>query len=337
MEPFDPTTPPPTPPAPTPPPTIVIQQPRDRGGWLRRLVVLGFWLLIGATILGSFLGRDQGLPTRLPERYVAGEITGAKVAIVDLGGAIFDDQVDFVRKQLRQARSDVQVQAVVIRIDSPGGTVSGSDELWREVEMLRASGKPVVASLGGIAASGGYYVAAACDHIIAEPTTLTGSIGVISELPNVAGLMDKLGVEVETVATGPWKDTGSYFRPLTDPERDRWRQLIGASYDRFVRIVARGRGLSIDQVRALADGKIYTTDEAIELKLVNESGYLDDAILAAQRRAKLEGARVVRYSRPFSLVDSLTSLRSPAPGLLSLDPEGLLRSLATPRLLYLAR
>jgi protease-4 len=314
----------------------VIQQPRERGGWLRRAVVLVFWLVIGATVLGTFLGRDQGFPTRLPERYFAGEITGAKVAIVDLGGTILEGQVDFVLKQLRQARADVQVQAVVIRIDSPGGTVSGSDELWREVEMIRASGKPVVASLGGIAASGGYYVAAACDHIIAEPTTLTGSIGVISELPNVAGLMHKVGVEVETVATGPWKDTGSYFRPLTDVERERWRQLIGASYDRFVHIVARGRGLSIEQVKALADGKIYTADEAVELKLVNELGYLDDAILAAQRRAKMEEARVVRYVQPFSLMGSLMSIKAP-PAALSFDPESLLRSLATPRLLYLAR
>jgi protease-4 len=266
---------------------------------------------------------------------VAGELISAKIAIVEVEGLIYEPEVEHAVRQIRQARDDSAVKAVVLRIDSPGGTVSGSDRIWREVEMLKRSGKPVVASLGGMATSGGYYVAAPADQVIAEPTTLTGSIGVISELPNVEGLMGKLGVEMQIIATGKWKDTGSYFRPMTDEEQRRWRDLLDSAYQRFTRIVARGRRLGISEVQALADGRIYTAEEALGLKLVDAVGYLDDAILSAKRRAKLEAARVVRYSQPFSWTDALSPFGGRGGGPV-LDPEALLR-LQVPRMLYLAR
>jgi protease-4 len=321
-------------PASPPTQTIVIQQ-RERGGWVRRVLVTLFWMFLLFAFLSTYLVRDQGFPTRLPERYVAGEWGASKVAIIEIGELIFDPEIEHILKQVRQARADDTVKAVVLRIDSPGGTVSGADQVWREVELLKKTGKPVVASLGGLAASGGYYVAAAADPILAEPTTLTGSIGVITELPNVSGLLDKVGVKMETIATGPWKDSGSYFRPLTDVERDRWRQMIDAAYQRFVRIVASGRNLPVPTVRALADGKIYTADEALQNKLVSEIGYLDDAILIAQRLAKLETSRVVKYAKPLSLSDALLSITAPRPSW-SLAPDAALR-LHTPRVLYLAR
>src|SRR5262245_56996769 len=243
----------PTPERPAPSQTIVIQQ-KERVGWLRRIINIVVLLFILAAVASTFLARDLGQPTRLPERYVAGEVLGPKIAVVEIDGIIMDGTVDSAIRQIRQARDDEQVKAVVLRIDSPGGTVSGSDRIWREVEMLRRSGKPVVASLGGTAASGGYYVAAPADQVIAEPTTLTGSIGVITEIPNLEGLMDKLGVEMQTVATGRWKDSGSMFRPMTEDERRRWRTMLDDAYRRFVRIVARGRRLGIAEVEALADG-----------------------------------------------------------------------------------
>lgn len=326
----------PDPASPPPAQTIVIER-RARGGLLRRVLTV---LLLGFLVLAAIstlLVREAGLPTRLPERYVAGELTAAKVAIVEVEGLIYEGVVEHALRQLRQARDDDAVKAVVLRIDSPGGTVSGSDRIWREVEMLKHTGKPVIASLGGMAASGGYYVAAPADQVLAEPTTLTGSIGVITELPNVEGLLDKLGIDMQTIATGPWKDSGSLFRPMTEDERSRWRVMLDASYQRFVRIVARGRRLELADVKSLADGRLYTADEALQLKLVDALGYLDDAVLAAQRQAKIESARVIRYSQPFSWTDALTPFgRAGGAQVPALNPESLLR-LQVPRLLFLAR
>jgi protease-4 len=323
--------PPPPPPATQ---TIVIER-RPKAGIVRRLLtVLAIGLVLFA-VFSTLLVREAGLPTRLPERYVAGELTGAKIAIVEVEGLIYDREVEHALRQLRQARDDDTVKAVVLRIDSPGGTVSGSDRIWREVEMLKRSGKPVVASLGGMAASGGYYVAAPADQVIAEPTTLTGSIGVITELPNLEGLLDKLGIEMQTIATGKWKDSGSLFRPMTDEERQRWKAMLDEAYGRFVRIVARGRRLGPSEVESLADGRLYTAEEALKLKLVDALGYLDDAILAAQRRAKLETARVVRYAQPFDWTEALRPFSRGGTGP-ALDPETLLR-LQVPRILYLVR
>jgi protease-4 len=324
----------PLPPPPPPGQAIVIER-RERAGILRRLVTTVVVLLFLLLLLGGLLTRESGLPTRLPERYVAGELSAPKIAVIEVDGMILDSTVEHVLKQLRQARDDDAVKAVVLRVDSPGGSVSGSDRIWREVEVLKHAGKPVVASLGGTAASGGYYVAAPADHIVAEPTTLTGSIGVIMELPNLKGLLDKVGVEFETITTGPWKDSGSMFRPMTPEERARWRAVIEESYQRFVRIVARGRRLSMSEATEIANGQVFTAAEAIQRKLVNELGYLDDAILVAQRLARLESARVIRYARPLDWTEALLSLSAPRSGI-CLDADSVLR-IQVPRLLYLAR
>jgi protease-4 len=327
---------------PTPPgtQTIVIER-RERTGLLKRLFQVGLFLLVLMLLFGGLMSRESGFPTRLAERYVAGELTGPKVAVVAVEGAIGDESAEHAIRQLRQARADDLVKAVVLRVDSPGGTVTGSDRIWREVQVLKASGKPVVASFGGVAASGGYYVAAPADHIVTEPTTMTGSIGVIFELPQVEELLDKVGVSFETITTGEWKDSGSMFRKMTPEERERWRQMIDHSYQRFVRIVAQGRNLPLEATKALANGKVYTADEALKLKLVDQLGYLDDAVLEAQRRAKLESAHVVRYAKPFTFTDALTGLSGGARGLdldlgKALGAETMM-NLRTPRMLFLAR
>jgi protease IV len=313
--------------------TIVIER-RERGGLFRRLVFPILTLIFFLYLFSGLLTRDAALPTRLGERYVAGEVRGPTVAIVEVEGFILGDVVEHAVRQVRQARDDDTVKAVVLRVDSPGGSVSGADRIWREVGVLKEK-KPVVASLGGIAASGGYYVAAPADRILAEPTTLTGSIGVILELPQLHGLMEKLGVDVETIATGEWKDAGSPFRPMTDPERKRWREVIDDAFRRFVNVVAQGRNLPLPEVRALANGKVYTAQEAVKLKLVNDIGYLDDAILEAQRLARLESSRVIRYAGQ-STLESLLGLSSAAKPAPALDAQAWLR-LQTPQLLFLAR
>ena len=322
-------------PGPTMPQTIVI----DRGGRRPGRFIL---LLLGASLFANMMTCAVDLVARgaLEERYYGGAtgLTEPQVAIIEVKGAILDAEVDHVLRQIRQAREDGQVKGVVLRVDSPGGGVTGSDQIWREVEILKQRGKPVVASFGGTAASGGYYVAAAADAILAEPTCITGSIGVKLELLQLHDLMGKVGVSYETITTGPYKDTGSMYRPMTEDERARWRLLINDAYERFVSIVAQGRKLSLSAVKGLADGRVYTAHEAVQAKLVNRIGYLDDAILDVLGRAHLETARVIRYAKPVSLIDLVSSFGASTasrPG--ALVDADLLMKLRTPQLLYMAR
>ncbi len=322
----------PTPPSPPSGQTIVIER-RERGGILRRLLVPFLIVFLLLMLFGNLFGVQSGLPSRLSERYVAGDISAAKVAIIEVSGMLLGGSVEHILKQIRQARDDKTVMALVVRINTPGGGVSSADQIWRELSLVR---KPIVASMGDMAASGGYYVATPADRILAEPTTLTGSIGVVLQLPQFGELMDKIGVKMETVATGPWKDASSpYHSKLTDVERKRWELMIQSAFDRFLKIVARDRKLTIEQARAAGDGRLMTAEEALSLGLVDQIGYLDDAIREAWNLSKLASSRVIRYVKPFDLGDGLFSLRS-APGSLTLDPGSLLRS-ETPRLMYLAQ
>lgn len=319
--------------------TIVIDR-RERTGCIRRLALP---LLALSVLLNLVLANQTGVvPQRLEERYLAGELAlnSPKVAVIEVDGIIIDGMVEHVLKQIRQAREDKLVKAVVLRVDSPGGTVSGSDRIWRELATLKKEGnvgpnKPVVVSMGGMAASGGYYVSAPADQIFAEPTTITGSIGVIMEFPKIHALLDKVGVDFETITSGEWKDMGSLFKPMTGEERQRWQEMVDDAFNRFVRVVAQGRNLPLAQTKALANGKVYTAQEAVRLKLVDHLGYLDDAIRDAEGRAKLSTARVIRYQKPYSFSDALIGLSAPPQGL-KLDAETVLR-LQTPRMLFLAR
>lgn len=323
-----------------PPQTIVIDR-RSRFGCFSILLLLlvGFILLSIISAIGN-IGTSR-TPGRLDERYVAGPITAKdKVAVVRVEGIIFDNTVEFAERQLRQAREDNQIKAVVLRVDSPGGTVSGSDKIWREVQLLKNAGKPVVVSMGGIAASGGYYVSAPANLILAEPTTTTGSIGVILELPNASELMDKIGVEFHAITAGEWKGAGSPFEPLSDRDRERFQQMVDETYDRFLRIVAQGRELTLEQARAVAEGKVFTAEEALENGLVDRLGYQEDAIAEAITQAGLSKPRVVRYQKPISFPGNLFDLSAiggegPASAF-KLDEETLLR-LRTPRMLMILR
>jgi protease IV len=222
------------------------------------------------------------------------------VGLVEVKGLIADSQ-ETVRL-LTECRKNSRIKAVVLRIDSPGGVVAPSQEISAEVKKL-ASVKKVVVSMGTLAASGGYYIAAPATTIFANPGTLTGSIGVIIKLPNVEGLMAKVGVKMETIATGPYKDSGSPTRPMNEADRAMIRGVIESSYGQFVRAVAEGRKLPVEEVKKIADGRILTGEQALQLHLVDRLGTLQDAIAEAGRLAGIKGEpEVIRLKKKRSFL-----------------------------------
>lgn len=194
---------------------------------------------------------------------------------------------------LREAARDPMLKAVVIRLNSPGGTAAAAQEISAEVERLKKSGKKVVASMGDTAASGAYWIAAGTDRIVANPGTTTGSIGVIMERYDLQGLYEKIGVGTETFKSGPHKDMGSASRPSTAEERAIFQSMIDDIYTQFVEFVAQGRHKDISEVRTLADGRVYTGRQAIELGLVDQLGDFHDAVLLAGSLAGISGEPAV--------------------------------------------
>jgi protease-4 len=192
--------------------------------------------------------------------------SGDAVGVVEVKGIILDSQETI--KRLRECGKNDRVKAVVLRIDSPGGVVGPSQEIHEEVKKLAAK-KKVVVSMGSLAASGGYYIAAPASVIFANPGTITGSIGVIIKLSNLQELLDKVGVKVTTIKTGTYKDIGSPSRPMTEDDKALLQGVIDSSYNQFVKAVAQGRKLPEAQVRLLADGRIFTGEQALALKLVD--------------------------------------------------------------------
>lgn len=215
-----------------------------------------------------------------------------RVAIVEVEGIISDSEFGASRRKVLEALEAVEplrARAVVVRINSPGGTVGTSQEIHQAIQSLRRRGLPVVAALGDVAASGGVYVAVAADKIVSNPGTLTGSIGVILKANNLRALYQKLGVESEVVKSGPYKDILSTFRPLTEQERALLQELIDDTYNQFVQAVAAGRNLPEEHVRSFADGRIFTGRQAKELGLVDEIGGLERAVELAAELAHLVG------------------------------------------------
>lgn len=229
---------------------------------------------------------------------------GPRVAVVELEGIIVD--VADLLRELRSHRDDPRIRAVVIRINSPGGVVGPTQELYEALRRIRQAGKPVVASLGAVAASGGYYVAVAADRVYANPGTLTGSIGVLMQTANLEALMKKVGVEYVVVKAGQFKDLGNVARPMTAEERRVIQGLLDDVHGQFITAVAQGRKLSEAEVLRFADGRIFSGAQAKRLGMVDELGGLEDAIEAAARMAGLElPPRVVGPRRRFSVLDLL--------------------------------
>jgi protease-4 len=202
---------------------------------------------------------------------------------------------DTIAAALRAATGDDRARAIVLRVNSPGGSYVASDTIWREVVRARGAGKPVVVSMGDVAASGGYYISMAADAIVAQPGTLTGSIGVIISLTNVRGLMDKLGVEPTIITAGRWKDTGSPFRAVSPEERAKFEGWIKTTYyEDFIPKVAKGRKKDAQAIDAVGQGRVWTGAQAKDRGLVDEFGGLDKAIEVAKQLANIPADKGVQ-------------------------------------------
>jgi protease IV len=245
------------------------------------MTVAGIVLAVARTIRG-----DDGLGF------------GARIAVLEVDGVIMDDAM--LLRQLRRYRRDSSVRGYVISINSPGGVVGPSQSLYYELRRLRdEDGVPVVASIGGVGASGAYYIALGADSIFALPGSITGSIGVIMELPDASQLLDRVGVRVEVVKSAEHKDIGSPFRPISPGDREILGEMVQDVYDQFVSVVAEERQLSREAVEAVADGRIVSGRQALASGLIDGLGNLEDAISAAGRMAGLgPRPRIVRPPQP---------------------------------------
>ena len=354
---------PPTPPAPPP-----------RGiGWLlsASLVLNGLLLGAGTVLLGVFWLLQpvwSGLfpSSQLTEKQRPGSGSGKpKIAIIQISGMLIEGALDYTYRQIEQAAADRDVQAVVLRVNSPGGTMTSSDELHRRISLLtqgdpdrnRPPKQAVIASFGALAASGAYYLAMPASEIFIDRVGVTGSIGVFASLPTVEELAKRQGFGVQTIKQGEIKDSGSPFHQLSPKERQVWQDLIDTSYNRFADVVEKGRGTRLKKgllekfelkpvnagpagshkeapayQRYLADGGIFTTARALELGLVDQIGPLEEAIQRVSKLANLEPTcRVVEYEKPRAPAEWALGVQAPW----GISPGGLADAL-TPRVWALA-
>jgi protease-4 len=256
----------------------------------------------------------------LQERVVEGD-GDRKILLLDVSGVISDEKkrtlgfreepspVDLFRESLRKAAGDKKIAALIVRINSPGGTVTASDILHHEIlEYKKKTGVRVVACMMDVAASGGYYVATAADEIVAHPTSITGSVGVIAVKFNIQGLFEKIGVETRAIKSGDMKDLMSPFRPATAEEIKVMQTIIDQLNGRFIDVIVEGRKpLTREAVVKLADGRVYTASQALELKLVDRLGYLDTTVERLKSSLNLERASVILYYRPGTYKGSIYS------------------------------
>ncbi len=233
-----------------------------------------------------------------------GSVTiGDKVALIRVEGIILDSKK--VIEEIERYSTDSSVKAVVLRVDSPGGGVAASQEIYEEIIKLKEK-KKVVVSMGSVAASGGYYISSPADMIVANAGTITGSIGVIMEIPNFEGLMEKIGVKTQVIKSGRYKDIASAFRSMSSKEKEILQALIDDVHDQFIRAVSDSRGIAYEEVKKLADGRVFTGRKAKELGLVDELGNLNDTIKLAGKLSGIKGKPdVVSKKERFSFWDIL--------------------------------
>jgi protease IV len=257
------------------------------------VVLASFLLLFFVSVFSLWGPADESVSTR-----------GEKIAQIDLTDVIYTS-TDIVR-QFKKFRENTSIKAIVFRVESPGGGVSASQEIYEEVKKTRDSGKPVVVSMGTIAASGGYYVSCGASRIVANPGTLTGSIGVIFQFYHVNELLDKIGIDATTYKTGRYKDAGSPFRNPTEADKAYFDELLADVYEQFVGVVSTERGLKRGAVVKLADGRVFTGRQALQYGLIDTLGTLQDAIHIAAQLGGITGEpRVVKEERRFSLLDRI--------------------------------
>ena len=323
------------------------------------LAILLFFFVLGLLLSGMRVistmsmgdGRTDIDNPDVTEKVLAGDdFLPHKIAILPIEGIITENEDGFIRQAIRTAYEDEDIEALVLRVNSPGGTITGSDYYYTLLKQLKEERSiPIIVSMGPVAASGGYYVSMAGDIIFAERSTTTGSIGVICEIPNASGLCEKIGVTMNNITSGPHKAMGDFTQPMTDDERAIWQDLVNESYQQFLEVVRAGRpnlgkkgdnaserepsktdtgeaageedddffgsdeertaasGPADHSLEAIADGRVYTAPQALKLGLIDEIGFLDDAIKAAESAAGVshEETQVVRYTKKEPLFKSL--------------------------------
>ncbi|MBI5888563.1 MAG: signal peptide peptidase SppA [Deltaproteobacteria bacterium] len=285
------------------------------------------------------------LPKEVPlEEKTLGGRGADKILVIDLSGIITEDggrgrwlfgqkpgRLALLKEELDLAAKDTDIKAVILRINSPGGAVTVCDIMNHEMALFKKKRNlPVIAEFMDIAASGGYYIAAASDKIVAHPTTVTGSIGVIAYNLNASGLLDKIGISDQTIKSGNKKDIGSPLRPMTEEDRRIMQSIIDEMYERFLTVITGGRPelakLDRAELKKIADGRIYTAEQALKLKLIDRIGYMDDAIELAKEAAGVKEARVIAYSSPrayknniYSMAETLDAGAAPQVNLVNID------------------
>lgn len=323
-----------------PPPAIPEKKKSGKGCFIFTIVTLAVIFLFGITILlfiGGFFWVSSSfsdftsipmaasaLPETFREQYISGDsFSNNKILVIDVRGIIIDGISTFseiansevICKQLEQAQNDRSVKAIVLKLETPGGEVTAADTVYHKLQEVRSNGKIVVSSMGSLAASGGYYIAAASDYIIANRLTLTGSIGVIIQAYNYHDLLNKIGVYTETYKSGAMKDMLDGSKIRSEQEKEVVQDMVQETYNEFVKIVAEGRkNLSIEKIKntEIGDGRVFSGQKALELGLVDQLGYFDDAIKkAAEMTSIQESYKVVYYMKKFSFYDVFSEFKAP--------------------------
>lgn len=316
-------------------------------------VLLPLAALSAGCLPDSFIITPISASKEMEEKVLYSEslLPDGKIAIIAVDGVMLngkqpglltpgDNPVIELLEQLDDARRDPGVKGVVLRINSPGGSVTAAELMHTELVRFKKSGKPVVAVMLDVAASGGYYIACGADEIIAHHSTITGSIGVVMQLFEVTGTMQKIGVTPQTIKSGAQKAAGSPFERLTPEQREVFQNVIDELYDQFVGVVDAGRkNLTREQVVTLADGRIYTSSQALEAGLIDRIGTVNDAIESVKKRAGVKKAKVIRYERPYTETPNYYARTQPADprtqvNLINFDIAGLNRA-ASPPFMYL--
>ncbi len=343
------------------PRTVTYRQPASSGSrWLIGCLAIAVGgmalvMLLGVLLVGGIFARvlggaevaaERGPEAAIREVTVSGHAGEPKVAVIPVSGVLMpgdgglgSDPQSLFEVMLKKARRDEDVKAVILAIDSGGGAITTSDIMYNDLAKFREdTKKPVVVLMGDITASGAYYLSCAADHLMAHPTTITGSIGVMMPLFSVNDLLKKVGVADQTIATGPYKEIGSpWGRTPEQWEKDKelLSGIMGQMYDRFVGVVAKGRGLDDDVVRKLADGRIYSAQQALDNKLIDSIGYMSDAEKEAMKLGHMGSAHVVEYGRTPSLAQMLFGASAKPELTVKLDAAGAAGPAAEGRPMYL--
>jgi len=317
-------------------------------------IMLGISFLLNLGLVTAFVAKEGISGSTVGEKaedefpqftekwsYGSGDVKVARIQVSgiisrDKSDGLFNEQMDMTESTLRQiraAQNDDAVAGILLEVDSPGGTVTSSDEIYMALKKFRASrdDRKVVTFVRDLAASGGLYVSVASDKIIAEPTSIIGSIGVIMQTINIAGLTSKIGVEDVTIKSGDNKDILNPFRPVNTQHIEILQALIDDSYKKFFNIVKEGRNLDETKLRAIADGRVFSSDAALANGLIDQVGYLDDALALIKELVGVPEIKIVRYNTRESFLDWLAEAKNPMPDIKSMyRPE-------PPRLMYIWR